>query len=81
MWNGPMGMIEDNKFSKGSVNLAHLLAKSQSDVVIGGGDTILAINMAEEKFENFYFVSTAGGAFLEALENKDLPGIQALMAD
>ena len=81
LWNGPMGMIEDNKFSKGSVNLAHLLAKSQADVVIGGGDTILAINMAEEKFENFYFVSTAGGAFLEALENKDLPGIQALMAD
>ena len=80
LWNGPMGMIEDNKFSKGSVNLAHLLAKSQADVVIGGGDTILAINMAEEKFENFYFVSTAGGAFLEALENKDLPGIQALMA-
>ena len=81
LWNGPMGMIEDNKFSKGSVNLAHLLAKSQADVVIGGGDTILAINMAEEKFENFYFVSTAGGAFLEALESKDLPGIQALMAD
>ena len=81
LWNGPMGMIEDNKFSKGSVNLAHLLAKSQADVVIGGGDTILAINMAEEKFENFYFVSTAGGAFLEALEDKDLPGIEALMAD
>ena len=81
LWNGPMGMIEDNKFSKGSINLAHLLAKAHADVVIGGGDTILAINMAGEKFENFYFVSTAGGAFLEALENKDLPGIQALMAD
>ena len=81
LWNGPMGMIEDNKFSKGSINLAHLLAKSQADVVIGGGDTILAINMAEEKFENFYFVSTAGGAFLEALEDKELPGIEALMAD
>ena len=81
LWNGPMGMIEENKFSKGSINLAHLLAKSHSDVVIGGGDTILAINMAEEKFENFYFVSTAGGAFLEALEDKDLPGIEALMVD
>jgi len=81
LWNGPMGMIEDNKFSKGSINLAHLLAKAHADVVIGGGDTILAINMAGEKLKNFYFVSTAGGAFLEALENKDLPGIQALMAD
>ncbi len=81
LWNGPMGMIEENKFSKGSINLAHLLAKSHPDVVIGGGDTILAINMAEEKFENFYFVSTAGGAFLEALEDKNLPGIEALTAD
>ena len=81
LWNGPMGMIEDHKFSKGSINLSHLLAKAQADVVIGGGDTILAINMAKEKFEDFYFVSTAGGAFLEALEDKELAGIEALMAD
>ncbi len=81
LWNGPMGMIEDYKFSKGSINLSHLLAKSQADVVIGGGDTILAINMAKEKFEDFYFVSTAGGAFLEALEDKELVGIEALKAD
>ena len=81
LWNGPMGMIEDHKFSKGSINLSHLLAKSQADVVIGGGDTILAINMAKEKFEDFYFVSTAGGAFLEALEDKELVGIEALKAD
>ena len=81
LWNGPMGMIEDHKFSKGSINLSHLLAKSQADVVIGGGDTILAINMAKEKFEDFYFVSTAGGAFLEALEDKELLGIEALKAD
>ena len=81
LWNGPMGMIEDQKFSKGSTNVSHLLAKSQADVVIGGGDTILAINMAKEKFEDFYFVSTAGGAFLEALEDKELPGIEALKAD
>mgnify|MGYP003313375395 FL=1 len=71
----------DHKFSKGSVNLSHLLAKAQADVVIGGGDTILAINMAKEKFEDFYFVSTAGGAFLEALEDKELLGIEALKAD
>ena len=81
LWNGPMGMIEDHKFSKGSVNLSHLLSKAQADVVIGGGDTILAINMAKEKFEDFYFVSTAGGAFLEALEDKELVGIEALKAD
>ena len=81
LWNGPMGMIEDQKFSKGSINLSHLLAKSQADVVIGGGDTILAINMAKEKFEDFYFVSTAGGAFLEALEDRELVGIEALKAD
>ncbi len=81
LWNGPMGMIEDQKFSKGSTKVSHLLAKSQADVVIGGGDTILAINMAKEKFEDFYFVSTAGGAFLEALEDKELPGIEALKAD
>ena len=81
LWNGPMGMIEDQKFSKGSINLSHLLAKAQADVVIGGGDTILAINMAKEKFEDFYFVSTAGGAFLEALEDKELLGIEALKAD
>jgi len=81
LWNGPMGMIEDHKFSKGSINLSHLLAKAQADVVIGGGDTILAINMAKEKFEDFYFVSTAGGAFLEALEDKELVGIEALKAD
>ncbi len=81
LWNGPMGMIEDHKFSKGSVNLSHLLAKAQADVIIGGGDTILAINMAKEKFEDFYFVSTAGGAFLEALEDKELLGIEALKAD
>ncbi len=81
LWNGPMGMIEDYKFSKGSINLSHLLAKAQADVVIGGGDTILAINMAKEKFEDFYFVSTAGGAFLEALEDKEILGIEALKAD
>ena len=63
LWNGPMGMIEVYKFSKGSINLSHLLAKSQADVVIGGGDTILAINMAKEKFEDFLFCLNCWGCF------------------
>ena len=78
LWNGPMGMIEDPRFAKGSSTLAHLLAKSSCDVVIGGGDTLLAINIAGVSFDNYHFVSTAGGAFLEALEDRELPGIIAL---
>ena len=78
LWNGPMGMIEDPRFTKGSSTLAHLLAKSSCDVVIGGGDTLLAINIAGVSFDHYHFVSTAGGAFLEALEDKELPGIIAL---
>tara|TARA_B100000927_G_scaffold183078_1_gene147404 strand:- start:18 stop:1178 length:1161 start_codon:yes stop_codon:yes gene_type:complete len=78
LWNGPMGMIEDPRFAKGSSKLAHLLASSSCDVVIGGGDTLLAINIAGVSFDHYHFVSTAGGAFLEALEDKELPGIIAL---
>ena len=78
LWNGPMGMIEDPRFAQGSSKLAHLLANSSCDVVIGGGDTLLAINIAGVSFDHYHFVSTAGGAFLEALEDKELPGITAL---
>ena len=78
LWNGPMGMIEDPRFVQGSSKLAHLLANSSCDVVIGGGDTLLAINIAGVNFDHYHFVSTAGGAFLEALEDKELPGIIAL---
>jgi phosphoglycerate kinase len=78
LWNGPMGMIENENFSRGSSKLASLLSHSSSQVVIGGGDTLLAINIAGINFDQFYFVSTAGGAFLEALEDKVLPGVEAL---
>ena len=78
LWNGPMGMIENENFSRGSSKLAALLSHSSSQVVIGGGDTLLAINIAGINFDQFYFVSTAGGAFLEALEDKVLPGVEAL---
>mgnify|MGYP001204810683 CR=1 FL=1 len=78
LWNGPVGMIENENFAYGSSKLASLLANSPSQVVIGGGDTLLAINIAGINFDQFYFVSTAGGAFIEALEDKQLPGVEAL---
>jgi len=81
LWNGPMGMIEDPRFAIGSTRLAHHLANCKAEVVVGGGDTLLAINISGEKFENYHFVSTAGGAFLEALENKELPGVLALTSN
>ena len=51
---------------------------SSTTQLIGGGDTLLAINIAGINFDQFHFVSTAGGAFLEALEDKQLPGVEAL---
>lgn len=78
LWNGPLGLIENEKFIKGSVNLAKYLSKCSSKVIIGGGDTLLALNLAQRDFNDFYFVSTAGGAFLEALEDKVLPAVNAL---
>ena len=78
LWNGPLGFIENEKFAQGSIDTAKNLSSSSSKVIIGGGDTILALNIAKQDFSNFYFVSTAGGAFLEALEDKILPGIKAL---
>ncbi|MDA1283478.1 MAG: phosphoglycerate kinase [Proteobacteria bacterium] len=78
LWNGPLGLIENEKFAQGSIDIAKNLSSSSSKVIVGGGDTILALNIAKQDFNNFYFVSTAGGAFLEALEDKILPGIKAL---
>ena len=81
LWNGPLGKIEDTFFAKGSIELAKLLSEVKAEVIIGGGDTLLAINLAGISFDKFHFVSTAGGAFLEALEENDLPGIKALSQD
>ena len=81
LWNGPLGKIEDTFFAKGSIELANFLSEVKDDVIIGGGDTLLAINLAGVSFDKYHFVSTAGGAFLEALEENDLPGIKALSQD
>ena len=80
-WNGPAGYFENENFSHGSLEIAKFIAKQTKNnslySVIGGGDTIAVINKIES-LQSFNFVSTAGGAFLEYLEGKELPGIKAL---
>ena len=81
LWNGPAGYFENPNFSKGSVEIAKKIAERNKDnsiySVAGGGDTVAFLNSIEAT-SNFNFVSTAGGAFLEYLEGKELPGIRAL---
>ena len=80
-WNGPAGYFENPNFSVGSFKIAKLISKKTElgkiYSVVGGGDTISVINKIN-LFNNFSFVSTAGGAFLEYLEGQELPGIKAL---
>ena len=81
LWNGPAGYFENPNFANGSYNIAKAITKKNKNnsiySVVGGGDTIALINKIR-LIENFNFVSTAGGAFLEYLEGKELPGINAL---
>ena len=73
-WNGPMGIFEIDKFSKGTQEITEIIAKSSAYSCIGGGDSVSAIN----KFSNiqyFNHISTGGGASLEYLEGKKLPGV------
>ncbi len=81
LWNGPAGYFENPNFANGSYEIAKTIVKKNKNnsvfSVVGGGDTIALINKINA-IENFNFVSTAGGAFLEYLEGKELPGIKAL---
>ena len=81
VWNGPLGAFETPPFDRATVSLARTaaaLTKSGSLVsVAGGGDTVAALNQAGAG-DDFTFVSTAGGAFLEWMEGKELPGVKAL---
>ena len=81
LWNGPAGYFENPNFANGSYDIAKTITKKNKNnsiySVVGGGDTIALINKIR-LIENFNFVSTAGGAFLEYLEGKELPGIKAL---
>ncbi len=81
LWNGPAGYFENPNFANGSHEIAKSIIKKNNDgsiySVVGGGDTVSLINKISD-IKNFNFVSTAGGAFLEYLEGKELPGIKAL---
>ncbi len=81
LWNGPAGYFENEKFSKGTISIAQNISKNTIEKslisVLGGGDTLAAIKKSKNKL-SFSHLSTAGGAFLEYLEGKDLPGISVL---
>jgi len=78
LWNGPMGVYEMDKFARGSSKIAHFVADSYATTVVGGGDTadlVQRIGVDDE----MSFISTGGGASLELLEGKILPGVKPLM--
>ena len=81
LWNGPMGYFENSNFANGSFEIGKkIVEKNKKNLiysVAGGGDTIAVLNQLGA-LNDFDFVSTAGGAFLEYLEGKELPGIKAL---
>lgn len=77
MWNGPMGVYEWDKFSKGSLKMSHDIADTHATTIVGGGDTADVAQKAGD-VDEMTFVSTGGGASLNLIEGKVLPGIEAL---
>jgi phosphoglycerate kinase len=77
LWNGPMGVFEDERLRKGTESIARAVASSDANVVVGGGDSVAALQMFGLESE-VSFVSTGGGASLELVELGDLPGLRAL---
>lgn len=79
-WNGPIGIFEIDKFDKGSKAIAKAMAKTKAQTIVGGGDVISALNKFECA-ENITHISTGGGASMEFLSGKKLPGVLPLLDD
>jgi phosphoglycerate kinase len=77
VWNGPMGVFEILPFAKGTNGVAMAVASSQATTIVGGGDSVAAVNQAGVA-ARITHISTGGGAFLELLEGRELPGVAAL---
>ncbi len=77
LWNGPMGVFEMDAYSRGTFAVAHAVAHAYALTIVGGGDTAHAVHRAGES-ESMSFISTGGGAALQLLEGKPLPGLVAL---
>lgn len=77
VWNGPVGAFEMDAFARGTMAMAHTIAASHALSVTGGGDTNAAVALSGES-DNISYMSTGGGAFLELMEGKELPGVKVL---
>ncbi len=80
LWNGPMGVYEMDRFARGSNKIAHFVADSYATTVVGGGDTADLVQRVGVD-EEITFISTGGGASLELLEGKVLPGVKSLIVE
>jgi phosphoglycerate kinase len=77
-WNGPMGVFEFANFSNGTEVVAQALSEVDGMAVVGGGDSAAAVRKLGFEDKDFGYISTGGGASLEYLEGKELPGLVAL---